>query len=316
VGTTQGTSVGVNVLTGYYPGDATHTPSTSAPTAITVLQDTTTATLTGAPNPSPASQPVTFTATLAGNFAAPTGTVNFVQLFPPTASQTLLGPATLTPGPGLTSTATFTTSTLPVGTDTIGVSYASTPDFAAANATFVETITPSLAGSFTLTVAPNPATVGVGYSTLFTVTVTPQNGFSQSVNLACANLPSEVTCFFDTTSLLNGGGTTNLVVATTAPHSCGTTQPYFLGANGGGPRIAPIALPALAGLLAMFLPGKRRWLRALIALAVAVTVTQMTGCGNCTDLGTRPATYTFQVTGSSATTSEVQSQPVTITVTI
>jgi len=45
-------------------------------------------------------------------------------------------------------------------------------------------------------------------------------------------------------------------------------------------------------------------------------VTQMTGCGTCTDLGTRPATYSFQVTGTSTVTNEVQSQSVTITVTI
>jgi Bacterial Ig-like domain (group 3)/FG-GAP-like repeat len=317
VGTTQGTSVGPNILTSVYSGDSTHNRSTSPSVTITVSPDTTTATLVGAPNPSPAGLPVTFTATLSGNYAAPTGPVNFVELFPPTNTARLLGTATLVPGPGLTSTATFITSTLPLGMDSIQAQYAATLDFDAANSpVFIETITPSLAGNFTLTVTPTPVSVGVGYSTLLTVTVTPQNGFSLGVNLACANLPSEATCFFDTTSVAGGGGTTNLVVATTAPHSCGTTQPYFLGANGGGPGIAPIALPALAGLLAMFLPGRRRWLRALIALAVVAAATQMTGCGNCTDLGTRPATYTFQVTGTSTGTSEVQTQSVTMTVTI
>ena len=41
VGTTQGTSVGLNVLTSYYPGDASHTHRHPAPVAITVLPDTT-----------------------------------------------------------------------------------------------------------------------------------------------------------------------------------------------------------------------------------------------------------------------------------
>ena len=162
---------------------------------------------------------------------------------------------------------------------------------------------------------PASSSVGVGYSALLTVTATGQNGFAQGVNLSCSNLPSEATCFFDTASLPAGGGTTSLVVSTTAPHTCGTTQPYFLGSIG-GTGLVQLGLPALAGLLAMFLPGRRRWLRALVALVAAVCVMQMTACSTCTDLGTRPATYTFQVTGTSTVSNEVQSQPVTITVTI
>jgi hypothetical protein len=325
VGTTVGTSVGTNVITAVYvPGPAdTHTGSTSAPVTITVLQDTTSnATLAGAPNPSPLGQPVTFTATLTGNFAAPTGPVGFYELNPTTGLSTPIGTGTLVVGAGFTSSATFTTTTLPLGTDSITASYAATQDFNAATFPIItETITASLAGSFTLSVVPTPVSVGVGYSALLTVTVTPQNGFSQGVNLSCANLPSEASCLFDSATLANGGGTTSLAVGTTAPHSCGTTQPYFLGFNGGGGG-APFALPALAGLLAIFfprrrrLPGRRRWLRALLALVVVAVAMQATGCGNCTDLGTRPATYTFQVNATSTGTSEVQSQPVTITVTI
>jgi hypothetical protein len=317
-----GTQVGTHVFTSLYSGDTTYAPSTSMPVTIVVTQDTTSAMLTGAPNPSPAGQPVTLTATLTGNDAPPASDGPAYDYVPPagpvvfTYGSTVLGPGTLVASAsGMSSTATLTTSALPVGTDVITATYAPTLDFGGASATFTETITPSIAGSFTLTVTPTPTSVGVGYSTLLTVTVTPQNGFSQSINLTCANLPSEASCFFDSATLANGGGTTSLVVGTTAPHGCGTTQPYFLGFNGGG-GAAPFALPAVAGLLAMFLPGRRRWLRGLIALIVVAGATQMTGCGNCSDLGTRPATYTFQVTGTSAITNEVQSQAVTITVTI
>jgi hypothetical protein len=301
--------VGVNVLTAYYAGDATHTSSTSAPTAITVLPDTTSATLTGSPNPSPALLPVTFTATVTGNIVAPTGPIAF------TFGSTLLGQMQLVPGSGTTSTASVTTSILPVGSDVITATYGATMDFNAASASFTETITPSQAGSFKLTVVPTPVSVGVGYAALLAVTVTPQGGFSQDVKVSCANLPYEATCFFDSTTIAGGSGTTNLVVGTTAPHSCGTTQPYFLGSNGGG-GLAPFALPAIAGLLAIFLPGRRRWLRSLLAVVLVVAATHVTGCGNCTDLGTGPATYTFQVTGTASGTSEVEAQTVTITVTI
>jgi hypothetical protein len=288
-----------------------------------VSPDTVTATLVGSPNPSPAGQPVTFTATLLGN-NAPTGnsTDPVGDYLPPAGpvvfsyAGSVLGTASLAASAsGTSSTATFATSSLPVGMDLITATYAPTLDFGGATATFTETITPSLAGSFTLTVAPTPVSVGVGYSTLLTVTVTPQNGFTQAVNLACANLPVEASCFFDTQSLTNGGGVTSLIVATTAPHTCGATQPYFLGFNGS--QAAPFALPALAGLFALFVPGRRRrWLRVLIAVAAVAGLAQVTGCGTCTDLGTKPATYTFQVTGTASGTGAVQSQPVTITVTI
>jgi hypothetical protein len=310
VGDPGTTLTGINVFTGVYPGDATHTGSSSIPVTINVAPDTTTATLTGAPNPSPQGRPVTFTATVTGNFAAPTGPVVF------TYGGTVLGPANLVAGAGLSSTATLTTTLLPQGTDVITATYAPTLNFNGASATFRETITASLAGSFTVTVTPTPVTVGVGYSTLLVVTVTPQNGFAKNVNLTCANLPSEASCFFDSPSIAAGGGTTNLVVGTTAPHTCGTTTPYFLGSNSGGGGPWPMGLGALAGVAMLFIPGKKRWLKAMMALAVVAAMTQMTGCGTCTDLGTRPATYTFQVVGTAAGSSATQTQIVTLTVTI
>jgi hypothetical protein len=328
-----GTPVGTHVFTAVYappPGDTSHTGSTSPPVTIIVTQDTALATASGSPNPSPAGQPVTLTATITGvNAPAPLNVGTYV---PATGSivfsynGSVLGSAPLVAAAGGTSaTASLTTSVLPLGSDVVTATYVGSGNFTAASATFTEVITPSLAGGFTITATPSPVSVGVGYSALLTITVTPTNGFSQAVNLSCANLPPEATCFFDSATIAAGGGTTNLVVSTSAPHSCGTNQPYFLGSNGGG-GLLPFGLPALAGLLAVFLPGRRRlrgrwlrgrWLRGLLAVAVAALTMQATGCGgNCTDLGTRPATYTFQINGTAATTGAVVSQPVTITVAI
>jgi hypothetical protein len=318
VGTTIGTSVGVNVLTASYSGDSSHLPSNSPSVTITVLADTTTAALTGTPNPQTFGQPVVFTATLTGNFAAPTGPVSIFEVFPSTGTQTLLGTATLVPGSGNTSTATITTSTLPVGTDSIQAVYPPTINFgAAASPVITETITPPIAGSFTLSVSPATSSVGVGYAGIITVTITPLNGFAQNVNLACSNLPYEATCLFGSPTIPGGSGSSVLLIKTSAPHSCNASQPYFLGSNNGGSTgPATIALPALAGLLLLVIPGKRRWLRALAAIVIVAGATHLTGCGNCTDLGTRPNTYTITVTATAATTSETQSQPVTITVKI
>ena len=239
---------------------------------------------------------------------------------------TTLGTATLAPGTGNSSTATLITSTLPVGTDTVTVTYAATTDFGAAGASTTITIGPSLAGSFSLTVTPATVQAGVGYATALTITVVPQNGFSQAVNLSCGALPYETTCAFLNTSIANGSGTTTLFVIPTAPHDCGGTQPYFLGRlRGGAGRVvgrashmAPLAAPALAGLVMLFVPGRgrRRLLRMLVVVVAAAAAMQMMGCGHCTDLGTRPATYTFQVTGTAAGSGEAQSQTVTLNVVV
>jgi hypothetical protein len=399
----MGTPVGPNIFTAMYSGDATHAPSSSMVT-ITVLRDANSGTLTSSAPSSPFGQPVTFTATFTGNFAPPAGTVVFLN------GATVLGaPVTLVPNAtNFTSTATFITSTLPVGTDPITASYAATLDFAAAttrslpqvitpvfatastltssanpsgtgesvtftatvadtggsgpvpagtvtfldggatlgtgtlNGSGVATFTTSsltvgshqitasfpgggtklpssamltqvvLVSSFTVTVTPTPVSIGVGRGASLTVTVTTQSGFSPTVSLTCTNLPTEAACIFGASVIASGGGQTTLLLTTTAPHTCGSTQPYFLGGNGG----LPGALPALAGLGALLLPGRRRWLRSMISVVAVAGVLQIAGCGTCTDLGTRPATYTIQAVGTASGTGEVESQPVTMTVTL
>lgn len=309
VGTTQGTSLGMNTITVSYTGDSNYAASSST-VVITVLQDTTAATLMGAPNPATAGQPVTFTATMTGSNAPPDGPVTFSY------RGAVIGTANLVAGTGFDSTATITTLTLPVGQDLITATYNGTPNFAGASASFTETITPSLAGSFLLGVTPNPVTVGVGYGTLLSVTVTPQNGFSQDVSLACHNLPPAATCLFVNPTIAGGSGASTLIVQTTAPHSCGSTAPYFLGENSGRLGRGAGAI-AVAGLFAMFFPvRRRRWLKLLIAVVAIASVMQLTGCGNCTDLGTRPATYSIEVTGTAAQGGATASQAVKINVTI
>jgi hypothetical protein len=324
-----GTPAGIHTYDSVYSGDSTYIGSTSNQVTITVTPDTPAATVTSSLNPAPSGQAVTLTATLLGA-NAPLGTAaSPVGLYvPPTGTVVFMNGSTVLCSPsvalapsstGVSSTATCTTSNLPVGVDQITASYAVGQDInfnGATSAAFPETITKVNTTDFTVSATPNPASVGVGYAALLTVTVAVYNGFAEGVNLTCGNLPNEATCTFAPAAIASGGGASQLFVLTAAPHSCGTTEPYFLGGNGGGPHLAPFALPALAGLVAFLIPGKRRWLRALMALIVVAGIAQMTGCSTCTDLGTKPATYTFQVIGTSAGTGEVQSQTVKLNITI
>jgi len=94
-----------------------------------------------------------------------------------------------------------------------------------------------------------------------------------------------------------------------APHDCGSTTPYSAG--------LPFAGSTVAGLLIMLVPGRRRLKGTLACLVALAGLTTITGCGNCTDLGTKPGTYTFNVIGTSTgAPSAVVSQKVTLKITL
>ncbi len=110
-------SVGTDHITALYSGSATNAESTSAAVAQVVNRAPTTTILASSLNPSAVGQSVIFTATVtapSGGF--PSGTVSFKHL------GTLLGTAALSNG-----VASFTTSTLPAGTDHIVGVYSGSP---------------------------------------------------------------------------------------------------------------------------------------------------------------------------------------------
>jgi len=107
----------------FTPTDPTSYAPASGSTTLVVTQDTTTTTLDSSINPSVLNESVTFTATVTGSNAAPTGTVNFYD------GATMIGSGTLTAGTGDVSTATFSTSILTQGSHDITASYASTTNF-------------------------------------------------------------------------------------------------------------------------------------------------------------------------------------------
>jgi hypothetical protein len=125
------------------------------------------------------------------------------------------------------------------------------------------------------------------------IKISPANGFNQQVQLGCTNLPSESACTFGTSMIRAGGGSTTLQLSTMAPHDCGSSTSYY--------GSLPYSAPIVAALAMLFVPGRkqRRTLRGLLMALVAFCgMAAMVGCGNCTDLGTRPGTYTVNVTGT------------------
>jgi Bacterial Ig-like domain (group 3) len=121
-------------------------------------QTATTTTLTSSPNSSTLSQPVTFTATVAGSGGTPTGSVTFTDT---TTSQTL---GTITLGNvGGAQQAAFTTSALTAGTHHIQASYNGDANFAASSAAIDQIV---------LKVAPEPQLSQSSVTTAFSEPVT------------------------------------------------------------------------------------------------------------------------------------------------
>jgi hypothetical protein len=291
-----GFAVGTHVLTAVYSGDATHLGSTSAPVTVVVLpipvtKVQTVTMLTSSLDPATSGQSVTFTANVvaaAGSVAAPTGVVTFLD------GSTVLGTKTLV-GSGVAS---LSSSSLSVGTHAITASYAGDgSSVASVSSVLTETVngTAATVNGFSVSVT-GAAKVAVGGVASLQVAVAPQTGYMQPVQLSCADLPSEATCTFTVKTIPAGGGTTALQLTTMAPRSCEVADSESQTAG------LPFAGTTFAALIVMLIPGKQR--RAtkglLIALIALCGMATLSGCGACTDLGTKPGTYTIRVIGASS----------------
>jgi len=131
---------------------------------VTPLAVTTTAASSG-PNPSTYGQAVVFTATVNSSIGAPPDgeTITFKK------GTTILGTGTLTAG-----SASFTTSTLPVGTNYIKAVYGGDSNFAGSTSKAVSQVVSKATTKTTLTSSLNPSKVG--QSVTFTASVKPQFG--------------------------------------------------------------------------------------------------------------------------------------------
>ncbi len=281
-----------------YSGDTNNTPAQSNTIQVRVSPDLTTASVAASVSTAVVGTPVTFTARVAGNFAVPGGPVQFLD------GPTVIGTGTL----DATGAASFTTSSLAVGTHVVSVAYAGNANFLPAVSAGVAVVItaagpPLPAGpqSFTLSVTPTPMTLGVGRTGVLQVTVTAVNGFAQPVALTCSGLPYETGCTFVNAMIAPGGGSTTLQFTTAAPHTCGDpSHPYFLGDNRGpgATRTLWAGLVLFAAGLFRVRRGTRRAGLLVLLAGTLVGISMMSGCGNCTDLGTKPGSYSFTVSAS------------------
>lgn len=164
--TSSSLSADNHFISAQYSGDANFSSGSSSLIQVIHTGASSTA-LASTPNPSSNGQSVTFTATVTAVPPAtgtPTGQVTFQQ------GTTVLAQAPLNSS-GVVS---FSTSALPVGSDTITATYAADSVFAASSGSTVQTVQGSFATTTTVSSSPNPSVFG--QSVTFTATVTSSGG--------------------------------------------------------------------------------------------------------------------------------------------
>jgi hypothetical protein len=162
---------------------------------------------------------------------------------------------------------------------------------------------------FAVTSSTTSQSVSAGQTANYSLTLAPQGGFSQMVNLACTGAPSESTCTLTpNTVTFNGTASVAVAVSTTAP-SLAPPQGRFLppGMKGLRGMFWLYALLWLASVLALAVARKRRAAWLLGAGLLIVVLWSACGGGGTTTppptAGTPAGTYTVDVTATDASTS-------------
>ena len=178
----------------------------------------------------------------------------------------------------------------------------------------------------------SPATVTRGQTASYTLIVTPQGGFNQSVSFTCTGAPSKAACSVSPNPVTPGSSATNITVSvtTTAPSvSVPRSRPL--------PPPPPLS-PGLRGVLMLALllaamawaigrrnqPGVSRWQSTMVPLAPALLLTlALAGCGGgggsgatTHNPGTPAGPYTLTVTGTAGSGSSALSHSVTLTLNV
>ena len=162
--------VGTTYVEAVYGASGNYTGSTSNVVSQVVNALGTTSVLTSSPNPSSFGTSVSFTDTVSASSGTPAGSVTFYSCTANTCStKTSLGTETLSAGK-----ATYSTSTLPVGTTYVEAGYAATGNYGGSTSNIVSQVVNTLSTTSVLTSSANPSTYGS--SVTFTDTVSASSG--------------------------------------------------------------------------------------------------------------------------------------------
>ena len=235
---------------------------------------------------------VTLTASVTGATASavtPTGNVSF---YVAGTTPRLLGVSAVgMAGAGL-SISVLATPNIPTGAQTIYAVYAGDTNFSSA-------ISNNLSigvSDYNVTFVPQSLTVARGQSGQMTLVLGLINSFPGTVAFGCTPPPNtEITCAFSPTTL-TGGGTSTMILQTSAPKTSALRYPS-------APGFRSVGGVLLASLLGCLLPSRRRRLPSMLLVLLAFALTMNLGCatnnfvqtGAVTDAGTPLGTASMVV---------------------
>ena len=295
--------IGSDSITATFIASASDSASTSTPVVVTVTGSvasgsgaTTATALTVSPTSSNFGQTITLTAAVSSSSAGtPTGTIAFYY------GVTSLGAATVSNG-----TASLTTNALGAGSDVLTAQYSGDNNFN--TSTSPETIETVAGPSISIALGSNSVSVAAGASATDTLTITPQGGFTGTLQLACANLPANASCSFKPTSVTIGAGAGAQAVQVTV-QTAGTAalQVWHPFGQSGSPNLTALAtvfwlpgwfLTALVGVKGKKKGLSTRSMHLFVLLLLLSGVGMLTACAG----GKPPA--------SSAVSTPVASTPI------
>lgn len=277
--TLNGVASGSHTYTARYPADTAYAQLNFGSVTVNVNTTATTTTLSVNPVNAVYGNPVTLTATVTPAAGAmPTGTVSFRN------GGTVLGTAPV----GANGMATFTTSSLPVGADSIAAFYGGSTNFASSDSSAAPVkVTITQAGSTTSLVA-SPANAAVGSSVTLTATV----------NSTTSQTPTGTVTFTDTTStgsavlgtMVLTGNTATLAVTTLGTGSHTITASY----GGDGSFAGSNSSPQMVNIFSTSTTTTVGFTATTVAYGAPVTIiASLTPAG-----GTQTGTVTFYEGGA------------------
>lgn len=135
--------------------------------------------------------------------------------------------------------------------------------------------------SFTLSASPTSITVNSGQPASITLTITPQNGFTQPISFSCSDQPTGDTCSFSPSTVTPAGAAIN---STLTIGSAAVASSALWKIAGGGLTIA-----------LLFWPFRRR--RLMYGMVAAVLLTMALATTGCL-LNNKPQQYSVVVTAA------------------
>ncbi|MHB1935628.1 MAG: NHL domain-containing protein [Acidobacteriaceae bacterium] len=278
--------IGTALIVASHPQQCNYGPS-AAQTSITVFQAATQTVLTASATNVPYGQPVTLEAIVTPvTSGVPTGLVDFID------GTAQIGQASLD-GTGH-ATLVLNQKALPLGANTFTAQYLGDPDYLPSNSNSV--VVDVYDAKLTMTVTPTLVQLAAGKSAQLHVTLTPLNGFDQTVYLSCAGLTAGAECIFKPATVPFNTLTTTQQVTLTIQSNILVTAGVRSAAD--GKSLFGWLLMFFTLLAAYILQRTRRiaavamyrWVViAIVGIGLATGFGTLTGCGSTAPL---PGIYT------------------------